>query len=74
MGEDEQLLQALDAIESELGGPAKLAALSGPDLCATYRKLKPRIEAALKVLDILAPRIATLVRFLMTLADKVCPV
>ncbi len=76
MTNDKEFLAALDTLDSQIGETAKLAAFESVDLCAQYQKLKPTIETVLKVVDLIpvyGKRIADLVRFLMRIADTLCP-
>lgn len=77
MPNDKEFLAALDTLDSQIGGTPKLTALEGADLCAQYRKLKLTIETVLKVVDLIpvyGKRIADVIRFLMRIADSLCPI
>lgn len=63
-------LRALDKIEKTVAGQK-----AGTDVCATYAKIKPLLEAALPLIaaiPVYGPKIAAAIKFLMALADKVC--
>jgi len=69
-------LAALDKIDKILAAaPSRSAA--APDLCATYAKIKPFLKTALtlvKLIPVYGAKIAAAIEFLMTIADKLCPV
>ena len=67
-----EALKALDKIETILTGPKALAA---EDLCKTYAKIKPLLETALTLIGLIpvyGAKIAVAIKFLMSLADKMC--
>lgn len=81
MGGDDHgdALRALDQIEAQVGGAgagASADALDRGQLCEQYRSIKPLLERAIKLVQaipVYGPRIASAIRFLMTIADQVCP-
>ncbi|MFA5264807.1 MAG: hypothetical protein WC378_13370 [Opitutaceae bacterium] len=69
-----EALRALDKIEKILTGPKALVA---EDLCKTYAKIKPLLETALTLIGLIpiyGAKIVVAIKFLMTLADKMCAV
>ena len=74
-----EALRALEQIHSEVGGTAGGAtadALDRNQLCEQYRRIKPLLETAIRLVQaipVYGPRIAAAIRFLMTIADQVCP-
>lgn len=70
---DDQFLSALDRIERELAAPSSA---TGADLCATYKRVRSALESVIPVIRLIpvwGERLAAILRFLMTLADTVCP-
>lgn len=74
-----EALRALEQIDSEIGGMGGGAAADALDrnqLCEQYRRIKPLLETAIRLVQaipVYGPRIAAAIRFLMTIADQVCP-
>src|SRR5688572_25683387 len=75
-------LSALEQLHSEVGGAEGAAAdfsAAGMDpaqLCDQYRRIKPLLQTALKLvkaIPVYGPRIASAIQFLMQIADTVCP-
>ena len=70
---------ALDRIESALTGPQTktVAALDSIDVCKTYQSIRKDLLMLIKILKLI-PKIgakaAAALEFLMSLADKLCPV
>jgi hypothetical protein len=74
---DADALKALTAIETKLTakGGGKAVELDG--LCKQYMSLKPLLETALPLIEripVYGQKIGSALRFLMRLADVVCPV
>jgi hypothetical protein len=74
---EREAIEALGHIEGELrGGGAALERVDAADLCATYQRIKPFLERVLPWLERI-PRygrqLAAAVRFLMSVADRLCP-
>lgn len=75
-GDHSEALAALERLDAEIGAAGTAATLDRADLCAQYHRLKPLLATAIKLVQaipIYGPRIANAIRFLMTLADQVCP-
>jgi hypothetical protein len=71
--------EALDLIDSELRGrPAKGVGLADiGDLCQQYQKLRPTLAILIQIVKKIpgiGARIATVLEFLMGIADLACPV
>lgn len=71
---NEEFLSALDSIDKEVAGvgPQSL----GGDLCATYKRIRKFLEDILpliKLIPVWGDKLATAIKFLMSLADTVCP-
>ena len=74
---------ALDRIEAALSGPqgmattATAAEFDADNACEIYRKIRDEIELIIKFLKKLpfswAKRVAAILEFLMSIADKFCP-
>lgn len=72
---DQQFLSALDSIDKELSVPKPDGPI-GADLCATYKKIRGFLESILpliKLIPVWGDKLASAIKFLMTLADTVCP-
>ncbi len=78
MSTDAKALEALDTIEREIGATERsLAGIDVSKLCEQYKNIKPMLQLALNLVDkipIYGSKIASAIRFLMTLADAACPV
>lgn len=74
---------ALDRIEAALSGPRGMAKrvaaaeFDAGNACKTYLKIRDEIELIIKFLKKVpfswAKRVAAILEFLMSLADKLCP-
>ncbi len=72
---DQKFLSALDSIDKELSAPQPQG-LSGSDLCATYKRIRSFLESILpmiKLIPLWGDKLASAIKFLMKLADTVCP-
>lgn len=70
---------ALDHIEATVAGPQMkaAAALDSSDLCQKYQSIRKDLLMLIKVLKLIpkfGAKAAAAIEFLMSLADKLCPV
>jgi hypothetical protein len=75
---DQAFTQALDEIDRHLSrsAPQGLDALDGSQLCQTYRQVRGFLETILPFIEkipVYGKKVAGAIRFLMSLADTVCP-
>ena len=76
MPKEHEGLEALNQIESTLQEEAVRGIPSLSDLCQQYKKVKPMVEKALGLIEIIpiyGTKIAVAMRFLMKVADVACP-
>lgn len=74
---DADALKALTAIEKKLTTQFFDKSVDVDGLCKGYKAIKPLLSTALPLIEripVYGPKIALAVRFLMRLADVVCPV
>ena len=77
MPTEQEGLEALNQIESTLQAQEEVRGL--PDLgqlCAQYRNIKPSVEKALGLVEIIpiyGSKISLAIRFLLKVADVACP-
>ena len=75
MSTEKAALDALTEIEKEVSG-TEGRTRGAEDLCAQYKKIKKYLNIALPFIEKIPTygnKVAVAIRFLMTLADKVCP-
>jgi hypothetical protein len=73
-GADQEGLEALDQVASAATG---VSAEDIGSICQQYQDLKPKIETALSFVEripVYGSKIASVIRFLMGIADIACPV
>jgi len=74
---DKKMLDALDKIEKTIGPPEKAMPIpSLPEVCEKYHLIRPWILILLPFIEqipVYGKRIAAVIRFLMGIADTVCP-
>lgn len=74
---DADSLKALTAIERGLTAKTSKEPVDVDGLCKKYRAIKPLLETALPLVEripVYGPKIALALRFMMRLADVVCPI
>ncbi|HEX8694687.1 MAG TPA: hypothetical protein VF746_19840 [Longimicrobium sp.] len=72
--QDREAREALAEIEKELGGATVAREMVDPQqACATYRRIRPWLERALPWIERVSRQLAEAVRFLMGIADTLCP-
>ncbi|HST59997.1 MAG TPA: hypothetical protein VLK84_14930 [Longimicrobium sp.] len=74
---EREAIEALNQIQEQLRGRGTdLERFDADDACATYRRIKPFLERVLPWIERL-PRfgrqLAEAIRFLMSVADRLCP-
>jgi hypothetical protein len=76
MTTDAQSQEALESMSREIGAGTREIHVDVKAMCATYAKIKPKLLIALPWIEKLpsGALIATGIRFLMGIADLVCPV
>ena len=78
MATQKEALAALDQVVAVVASPEALA-LTGDDLtklCTKYHQVKPKIEEVLTwlaLVPVYGSKVVAVIRFLMKLADLVCP-
>lgn len=79
MATEKEMQAALDQIEGIVAASSAeaFAMPTAQSLCAQYEKIKKHLEIALPLIEKFIPiygsKIAGAIRFLMTIADTVCP-
>ena len=80
---DTNALRALDAIATRVGsgggrgGARARSRRNAPNICKEYEKIKPLLKTALALIEripVYGKKIGAAIRFLMQVADTVCPV
>ena len=79
MATEKDMLKALDKIDSVLAASRtrSKALPSAKSLCDQYKKIRTYLELVLPFIEkipVYGSKIATAIRFLMTLADAACPI
>lgn len=75
-GDHSEALRALEQLDSHIGGASAADALDRNQMCEQYRRIKPLLNTAItlvQAIPVYGPRIAAAIRFLMGIADTVCP-
>ncbi len=69
--EQAEFVKNMDKLDKILTGPK---AMSATDICKTYAKVKPILEAVLPILEKIPVlgKIVSAIRLLMTIADSFC--
>lgn len=71
--QDREAREALAEIEKALGGATAREMVDPKQACDTYRRIRPWLERALPWIERVSRQLAEAVRFLMGIADTLCP-
>ena len=77
MTTDTEAFKALTSLEAKLTTKRVTRDTDQGAICKQYKSIKPLLQAALPLIEkipLYGSKIATAIRFLMTIADVACPV